>query len=131
MNDILIPIAVAVISVGLTALVTIKLKFATSEAEAMTGLFNIGKKSLFYCWMLWLLYGLYQQLISAAELTRASVFAISMYVTCIAIMVIVDLISRIVKVLGTIAETQIIHSESIQMQTDAIQGSAGKTNSHD
>jgi hypothetical protein len=120
-KDIIEPIIIVVISVSLTAIVTLKTKYATSEDQAIAGLKNIGKKVFFYCWTAWLFYGLAMQVISPEPVTRTSVLLIAVYTSCILLMLIFSLLKSIIEAIAKVVAVQRLHIESQieQINTEA------------
>lgn len=73
LKDVIVPIVVALASALLAAFFTIKLKFASSEKEAMESIWGFGKNLVFLILVGWLFYDLVRRGISAEPVTRAEI----------------------------------------------------------
>jgi ABC-type transport system involved in multi-copper enzyme maturation permease subunit len=102
------PIVIAVLTVFITALITVTAKFAPSEAGAIFGFKNLGARIFYYCWALWLLYTLTKEVISPEPVTRVAVFLIAIYTISIGLYFIFFLLKDITKILNRIIE---LHSQ--------------------
>jgi hypothetical protein len=116
LKEFAVPIAVAALTAFVTALIAVTAKFAPSDAEAISGLRRFGARIFYYCWAAWLLYMLSREVISPEPITRAAVFSIAIYTTCLGIFFMFYLLKGITKVLKQIIE---LHSKH-QGITDAL-----------
>ncbi len=110
-KELAIPIIVAVVSAIVTALATIKIKYASSETDAISGLKRLGETLIFYCWIAWLIYSLGKQAISSDPVTRGAVFSIAIYTASLAVLLVMHFVRRIVGILEkmTAAHLDITH----------------------
>lgn len=136
LKELAIPIVVAVVSaivtVLVTALVSIKIRYASSEAEAVSGLRILGTNVIYYCWVAWLLYGLIRQAISSDPVTREVVVSIALYTSSLAVVLVVRLLRKILKLLEMMVNVEKRHwdiTERIISSPEAEQDTSSKPNS--
>lgn len=89
--QLLIPLIVAILSVVVTALINIRLRFATSRDEAEADLKTLGRRIIFYALVLVVVgYLVHDAVLSSAPLTRWAVFNISTEVAALFSVFIMD-----------------------------------------
>lgn len=110
-KGLLIPITIGIVSALVAALITIKIKYASSEADALAKLKVLGITILYFCWVVWLIYDLGRELISAELVTRKSVFSIAVDTVSLAILVIMYFFNRFEDFLLRMLELHSRHSE--------------------
>lgn len=74
LKDLIFPIAIAIISILLTAYISIQIKHTSSKDEAVKVIKSIVNSIFFYLWTIFLIYHFINEVISDELLTRISVF---------------------------------------------------------
>lgn len=72
-KELIFPLAVALISALVTAIFTLKLKFASSEKEAIDQILELLKKAVFYVLLVWLAYDLIRRGSSTESISRQEI----------------------------------------------------------
>ncbi|UCM99407.1 hypothetical protein LCX93_07630 [Sulfurimonas sp. SWIR-19] len=77
-KDLIIPIIIAIITILLTAYISIQIKHSSTKDEAIKVIKSTINSILFYLWTIFLLYHFFNEVISDEPLTRKSVFVMIM-----------------------------------------------------
>jgi len=121
MSDILLPIATALISVIIAAVLTIHIKFASSKEEAMKGVNKLIYKTIICIWFIWLVHQLYNEINSTEPLTRTDVFSIASYSASLAFMLMLVIVNRILGVIENVVDIQGQHISSTNRIMDIVE----------
>lgn len=99
-------VLVAIVSAAIGAVITIQVKYASSEKEAYVRLKRLGGKVLLWGWVCYLIYSLISYVQSPEPVTRAAVVYIAVTCSAIAILVTFSFLERISKIMMKIVEDQ-------------------------
>jgi len=119
-QDLLLPIAIALVSVVVTAIVTIQIKYASTKEEAYSGLKSAASNALYYLWVTYLIYSLYILIASPEQLTRGDAFRISVITASLFVLIIIHFMKRITSI---IKDQIILHHKQIDLLEDHIKTS--------
>jgi len=109
LQELLLPLIIALVSVIVTAIITIQIKYAATKEEAYNGLKSAGSKTLYYLWVAFLIATLYVQVASSEELTRTDVFRIAIITSSLFLLIILNFMTRIMSVISKQHEIQSEH----------------------
>lgn len=98
-KDFLIPMIVALVTAGVTAIITIQIKYSSTKEEAYSNLKKLAGSTLYYGWVAYLFFALYLLVVSSEPLTRADVLRISVTTVCLALLLIVHFQKRILSII--------------------------------
>ena len=119
LSTILVPIVVALVSVALTAVITMKIKFSKSEKEAIEGLKKIGYWIFQFIWVPTIIFLLAREIMSDDPVTRRSVFAIALYVVSLVVTILTYILMGIMNIIGRMADAQTRHLSITERLVDA------------
>ena len=108
-QELFLPLIIALVSVVITAIVTIQIKYAATKEEEYNGLKSAASKTLYYLWVAFLIYTLYLQAVSSETLTRMDVFRIAIITSSLFLLIILSFMTRIMSVISKQHEIQSEH----------------------
>ncbi|MFV8784454.1 hypothetical protein ACNKU7_18715 [Microbulbifer sp. SA54] len=103
---VVVPLIVAIISAVLAALFAINLKYAKTKEEALSGIKASFFSCVYYAWVAWLIFIIFREVTSVESITRGSVFLIVINTVCIAMLIQMHFLKRIISVVQSIIEIQ-------------------------
>lgn len=109
LKSILVPLAVALLSTGLTAYITIKVKFAQDEKAAFRSVTSGLLRFLSYALNVVVVLLLIREAVSPDPVTRYTVLAISIYTTSILFSVVANLFTEIMRMMNRMLDLHDFH----------------------
>lgn len=98
-KDFVIPLAIALVTAVVTAVLTIQIQYSSSKKEALGGIKSFGSAALYYVWIAYLVFSLFNSVTSKDPITRPAVFQISVLIASLALLLMLHVIKRILSIM--------------------------------